>query len=113
MKKSKYLFIESIILGSSILLFILDLLLINILTKNTAAIIINTIMAFLFLFLASAVCFFIEFNVGIHQCPHCGHSHKPSFKEYLIAPHMGWTKWFKCSECGKKGWQKKILTEED
>ena len=55
----------------------------------------------------------IEQVAGYYECKHCGHRYVPSFKAVVLAPHMGRTRQMKCPECGKKSWQKKVISKED
>ena len=64
----------------------------------------------------------VEFAVGMHfgmklereagycECPHCGHRYVPEGVPFWFAMHMGRTRYLKCPECGKRGWQKKVLS---
>ena len=54
----------------------------------------------------------IEQTAGYYQCKECGHIHIPTYKSVFWATHMGWTRKMKCPNCGKKTWQKKVLTKE-
>ena len=54
----------------------------------------------------------IEQCAGYYKCAECGHKHVPTFSKVLWAPHMGRTRHMKCPECGKKSWQKKVISEE-
>ena len=54
----------------------------------------------------------IEQVAGYYLCDHCGHRYVPTAKAVYMAPHMGRTRYMKCPECGKKTWQKKVLTKE-
>ena len=54
----------------------------------------------------------IEQVAGYYECQHCGHRHVPTFKAVNMAPHMGRTRYTSCPKCGKKSWQKKVLTKE-
>jgi transcriptional regulator with XRE-family HTH domain len=65
------------------------------------------------LFLAG--CFYavrIEQVAGYYECQNCKHRYVPTYKAVNLAPHMGRTRKMKCPECGKKSWQKKVLTKE-
>lgn len=57
------------------------------------------------------VCIAIEIKAGYYECPECGHKYVPSFNSYIWAVHMGWTRKMKCPNCGKKCWQKKVLSK--
>ena len=54
----------------------------------------------------------IEQVAGYYECQACGHRYVPDLKSMYMAPHMGRTRHMKCPECGKKTWQKKVLTKE-
>ena len=54
----------------------------------------------------------IEQKAGYYKCAECGHRYVPTFKSVLMAPHMGLTRKMTCPKCGKKSWQKKVLTKE-
>lgn len=54
----------------------------------------------------------IEQIAGYYECKECGHRYVPEYKSVLWAPHMGRTRKMKCPKCGKKTWQKKVLTKE-
>ena len=54
----------------------------------------------------------IEQMAGYYECAECGHRYTPTFKAINLAPHMGRTRKMKCPECGKKSWQKKVLSKE-
>ncbi len=55
----------------------------------------------------------IEQKAGYYKCAECGHHYVPTFKSVLMAPHMGLTRKMTCPACGKKSWQKKVLTKEN
>ena len=57
------------------------------------------------------ICIAIEIKAGYYECPECGHKYVPSFKNYIAAPHKGWTRKMVCPNCGKKCWQKKVYTK--
>ena len=54
----------------------------------------------------------IEQKAGYYKCAECGHCYVPTFKSVLKAPHMGLTRKMTCPNCGKKSWQKKVMTRE-
>ena len=65
------------------------------------------------LFLAG--CFYalrMEQVAGYYECRKCKHRYVPNFSSVLWAMHMGRTRYMKCPKCGKKSWQKKVLTKE-
>ena len=54
----------------------------------------------------------IEQVAGYYACKECGHRYVPTFKAVNIAPHMGRSRYMRCPECGKKSWQKKVISKE-
>ena len=54
----------------------------------------------------------IEQVAGYYECAKCGHKYVPSFKNVLMAPHMGRTRKMKCPRCGKKSWHKKVINKD-
>ena len=65
------------------------------------------------LFLAG--CFYalrIEQVAGYYACAHCKHRYVPTYKAMSRAMHMGRTRYMRCPQCGKKSWQKKIISKD-
>ena len=61
-------------------------------------------------------CFFavrIEQVAGYYECKHCHHRYVPTYKQVHLAMHMGRTRYLKCPNCGKKSWQKKVLSDKE
>lgn len=54
----------------------------------------------------------IEQKAGYYKCAECGYRYVPTFRSVFLAPHMGYTRKMTCPKCGKKSWQKKVLTKE-
>ena len=54
----------------------------------------------------------IEQTAGYYKCKHCGHCHVPSYNTVLFAMHFGRTRYMKCPRCGKKSWQRKVISKE-
>ena len=54
----------------------------------------------------------IEQKAGFYKCAECGHRYVPTFHSVFMAPHMSRTRYMKCPKCGKKSWQKKVLSKE-
>ena len=62
-----------------------------------------------------AGCFYalrIEQVAGYYECAHCKHRHVPTYKAVNMAMHMGRTRYIRCPQCGKKSWQKKVLSKD-
>ena len=54
----------------------------------------------------------IEQTAGYYECKHCKHKYVPTLKAMYAAPHMGRTRKMRCPECGKKSWQKKVVSKD-
>lgn len=54
----------------------------------------------------------IEQIAGYYECKHCKHRYVPTYKAVNFAMHMGRTRYMKCPKCGKKSWQKKVISKE-
>lgn len=55
----------------------------------------------------------VEQVAGYYECKHCHHRYVPTYKQVNMAMHIGRTRYMKCPHCGKKSWQKKVLTEKE
>lgn len=56
----------------------------------------------------------IEVKTGYYECAECGHIYKPSsLLKTAFAIHMNTTRYMKCPKCGKRCWQKKVLTKDE
>ena len=55
----------------------------------------------------------IEQKAGYYECKNCHHRYVPTYWQTNLAMHIGRTRYMKCPECGKRSWQKKVLTKED
>ena len=55
----------------------------------------------------------IEQNAGYYECECCHHRYVPTYREVILAPHRGRDRYMRCPKCGKRCWQKKVLTDED
>ena len=54
----------------------------------------------------------IEQVAGYYECGCCQHRYVPGLKAVWLAPHMGRTRRMRCPKCGRRSWQKKVLTKE-
>lgn len=71
--------------------------------------IILLVIAIILLLIGCAFAVNIEANIGHNKCDKCGHEFQPKFKNALLAPHAGFTRYLKCPKCNKKSWCKKII----
>ena len=57
-------------------------------------------------------CFYalkLEVSVGAYKCKNCGHEFVPTYKQALMAMHMGTTRHLKCPNCQERTWCKKVI----
>lgn len=54
----------------------------------------------------------IEQNVGYYECSKCGHRYVPRYSNVFFARHINRTRYMICPKCGKKSWQKKVISKE-
>ena len=54
----------------------------------------------------------IEQTAGYYECQCCKHRYVPTFKSVLMAMHLNRTRYMRCPKCGKKSWQKKVISKE-
>ncbi len=53
----------------------------------------------------------IEQIAGYYECANCHHKYVPTFSSVLWAMHCNRTRRMKCPKCGKKTWQKKVISK--
>lgn len=53
----------------------------------------------------------IEQIAGYYECANCHHKYVPTFSSVLWAMHYNRTRKMKCPKCGKKTWQKKVISK--
>lgn len=61
-------------------------------------------------------CFYalkLEVSVGSYRCKNCNCDFIPTYKEALMAMHMGFTRYLKCPHCKKRTWCKKIISSDN
>ena len=54
----------------------------------------------------------IEQKAGYYECEHCHNKYIPTFSSVLWSMHFGRTRYMKCPECGKRSWQKKVISKD-
>lgn len=70
------------------------------------------VFALVMIFTVAFIAVGIEQNAGYYQCQKCHHSYVPTYSQTILAMHYGRTRYMKCPECGKRSWQKKVLSLE-
>ena len=63
------------------------------------------------------VCFYgfkLEVDAGYFECRYCHHIfEEKNYFKLLMAPHMGTSRYQKCSKCGKKSMAKKVMNNRE
>lgn len=54
----------------------------------------------------------IEQVAGYYECKICKHRYVPTYKAVNLSAHMGRTRYMQCPKCGKKSWQKKVISKD-
>ena len=66
------------------------------------------------IFLSGCFCALrIEQVAGYYECKECKHRYIPTYKAVTMAQHMGRTRYMRCPKCGKKSWQKKVISKNE
>ena len=56
-------------------------------------------------------CIKIEQIAGYYECGRCHHRYIPTYNQVLFSMHTGRTRKMKCPKCGKKSWNKKVISK--
>lgn len=54
----------------------------------------------------------VEQVAGFYECEHCHHKYIPTYHAVLFAMHIGRTRYIKCPKCGKRTWNKKVISDD-
>ena len=52
------------------------------------------------------------FSDPLVECKECHQTFVPTYLQVLFAPHINRTRYMKCPNCGKKSWQKKVVSKD-
>ncbi|MBR1747736.1 MAG: helix-turn-helix transcriptional regulator [Clostridia bacterium] len=53
----------------------------------------------------------IEQKAGYYECAKCGYRYVPAYKNVFLAMHVNRTRFMKCPHCGKRSWQRKVVSK--
>lgn len=112
MQNKKLMMYENIIGFGSTLSFLIQVLVAVFFVKNTTAQILLFILAFAFLIVGVSFALKIEAETGYYECQKCHNKYVPKYSSVYFAMHLGTTRYMKCPKCGKKSWQKKVMSKE-
>lgn len=54
----------------------------------------------------------LEQTAGYYECAECDHRYVPTYKSVFFSAHMHTTRYMRCPKCGKKSWQKKVISKK-
>ena len=80
------------------------------LTPGTVLMSFLVLIALLILFVGIYFALNIERDAGYYECSFCHHRYVPDFSHVIMAMHIGRVRLMKCPSCGKRTWQKKVLS---
>ncbi len=112
MQNKKLMMYENVIGFGSTLSFLIQVLVAVFFVKNTTAQIILFILAFAFLIIGVSFALKIEAETGYYECQKCHNKYVPKYSSVYFAMHLGTTRYMKCPKCGKRSWQKKVMSKE-
>lgn len=112
MQNKKLMMYENVIGFGSTLSFLIQILVAVFFVKNTTAQILLFILAFAFLIVGVSFALKIEAETGYYECQKCHNKYVPKYSSVYFAMHLGTTRYMKCPKCGKKSWQKKVMSKE-
>lgn len=70
------------------------------------------VLGFVVILAGSTCALLIEQKAGYYECKACKHRYVPTYGSVLFAMHSGRTRFMKCPHCGKRTWQKKVISKE-
>lgn len=112
MQNKKLMMYENVIGFGSTISFLIQVLVAVFFVKNTTAQIILFILAFAFLIIGVSFALKIEAETGYYECQKCHNKYVPKYSSVYFAMHLGTTRYMKCPKCGKRSWQKKVMSKE-
>lgn len=114
-RSDKRLLTMEIVIGLTSTIFLFAMLAVGIifmtLEKPIWAFILPVGVGFVQFIICMAFALRIEQVAGYYECRECGHRYVPSYKDVNLAMHMGRMRYMKCPKCGKKSWQKKVISD--
>ena len=108
MLKTEYMITFPAVIAGLVMVFVASLV-----EMSTWLRIVLIAFAIVMIFAVAFIAVWIETKAGYYECQHCHHRYVPTYWQANLAMHTGRTRYMKCPECGKRSWQKKVLTKED
>lgn len=111
-QNKKLLMYEKVIGFGSTISYLILIFVTSFLVKNTTAQIFLFILAFVLLIIGVSFALKIETETGYYECQNCRNKYVPKYSSVYFAMHFGTTRYMKCPKCGKKSWQKKVISKD-
>lgn len=102
---------ETVFTSVIVIFFIAIIMLIALCIPGTAAFFIIFAVSLVLLIVSVLMALEIERTVGWYECRECGHKYIPERKAMLLSAHIGRTRHLRCPKCGKKSWNRKIISD--
>lgn len=111
-ESNKYLLrLETVIIFLSTVSALTIIFISAFLASGTVLMFFLILIALLILFIGIYFALNIERDAGYYECRYCHHRYVPAFISLLMALHIGRSRLMKCPSCGKRTWQKKVLSK--
>lgn len=111
MQNKKMMMYEWVIGGLSTITFLILIFIASLLIENIVIRIILFILAFLIMIIGISFALKIETEAGYYECKKCHNKYVPKYSQVYFAMHNGTTRYLRCPKCGKKSWNKKVLSK--
>ena len=102
---------ETVFTSVIVIFFIAIIMLIALCIPGTAAFFIIFAVSLVLLIVSVLMALEIERTAGWYECGECGHKYIPERKAMLLTAHIGRTRHLRCPKCGKKSWNRKIISD--
>ena len=93
------------------LLLIIFIMIASFVEMETESRVVLMVFGFILFIFSMHCALVIEQKAGYYECEECHNKYIPSYKKLTLAPHIGRTRYMKCPRCGKKSWNKKVLSK--
>lgn len=108
--KTKFILKLEVVIGTLASIFFLTLIFIASYVSIPTWLRIVLIVSGLIVFITGVhFCLLIEKDAGFYECPHCHNKYTPTYSQVIWSMHIGRDRHMKCPNCGKKGWNKKVV----
>ena len=103
---------EAWVLSCSVVLFVALAMVISFCEMANTVRLLIIVPALVFFLAICFLCLRIEQKAGYYECGKCHHKYVPTYWSVCLAMHIGRKRYMKCPECGKRSWQKKVISKD-